>query len=179
MHNRLTNITIRVSVVSGGAQAVGGGSIHAVMTPDARYLAFSSDATNLVTGDTNANTDVFLHDRVAVTTQRVSVTNGGSQSLGTSLVPSLSANGQVVAFTSFAADLVAGDTNGKFDVFVRNVAAGTTTRVSVGTSSAQGNETVRIRRSAATGASSPSGQGLPPSCQMEAEASMSTIAQLV
>ena len=140
VHNRLTNITIRVSVVSGGAQAVGGGSIQAVMTPDARYLAFASDATNLVTGDTNANTDIFLHDRVMVTTQRVSVTNGGSQSLGTSLVPSLSANGQVVVFTSSAPDLVTGDTNGKFDVFVRDLAAGTTTRVSVGASGAQGNE---------------------------------------
>lgn len=140
VHNRLTHITIRVSVVSGGAQAVGGSSREAVMTHDARYVAFLSDATNLVAGDTNASTDIFLHDRVMVTTQRVSLTNGGSQSLDFSAAPSLSANGQVVAFWSFAADFVTGDTNGAADVFVRDVAAGTTTRVSVGPSGAQAND---------------------------------------
>ncbi len=140
VHDRKTNMTTRVSVASNGAQAAGGASSGGVMTPDGRYIAFASAATNLVTSDTNAATDVFLHDRQTGTTQRVSLTNGGLQATGSSGGPSLSVNGQVVAFVSSATNIVASDSNGKIDVFVRDLQAGTTTRVSVGPAGAQGND---------------------------------------
>jgi Tol biopolymer transport system component len=141
VHDRQTNLTTRVSVANGGTQAVGGASFSGVMTPDARYVAFSSNATNLVTGDTNSRTDVFLHDRQTGTTQRVSLTNGGVQATGgDASSPSLSANGRVVAFSSQAIDLVTGDTNARSDVFVRDLQAGTTSRISLGPGGVQGND---------------------------------------
>jgi Tol biopolymer transport system component len=140
VHDRKTNTTTRVSVTHTGAQAAGGASSSGVMTPDGRYIAFASAATNLVTGDTNAATDIFLRDRQMGTTQRVSLTNGGLQVMGSSGSPSLSTNGQVVVFSSAATNVVTGDGNGKIDVFVRDLQAGTTTRVSVGPAGVQGND---------------------------------------
>ena len=141
VHDRQTNVTTRVSVASGGTQAVGGVSFGGVMTPDARYVAFASGATNLVTVDSNSTTDVFLHDRQTGTTARVSLTSGGLQATGgPSFSPSLSANGRIVAFASRAIDLVSGDTNAKSDVFVRDLQAGTTTRISLGPGGAQAND---------------------------------------
>ena len=113
------------------------------LSKDGRFVAFDSKATNLVPGDTNRSYDVFVRDRQAGTTERVSVRPGGNQANGVSGYPSISADGQLVAFTSIAPNLVAGDTNGTHDIFVRDRQHHTTTRVSVGADGAQGNARTR------------------------------------
>jgi Tol biopolymer transport system component len=128
--------TARVSVTPAGVQAASS-SFRAAITPDARFVAFQSYAGNLVAGDTNADSDVFLRDFTAGTLERVSVTNGGAQANQASSGPALSADGRFVAFSSSASNLVAGDTNANNDAFVRDRQAGTTVRVSVSSSGAQ------------------------------------------
>jgi Tol biopolymer transport system component len=98
---------------------------------DGRYVAFCSYASDLVLGDGNAISDVFVRDQLTGTTTRVSVdTTGGDPDVGGSCCPSISADGRHVAFQSLATDLVPDDTNSALDVFVRDVQAATTTRVS-------------------------------------------------
>lgn len=132
----LTGLTERVSVSSSGVEG-DNESLAPSISADGRYVVYASSATNLVAGDTNASWDVFLHDRLSATTTRVSVGAGGAQASGASLDPELSDDGLVVAFTSNAPDLVAGDTNGADDVFVRNLVSGVTVRASVGAAGAQ------------------------------------------
>jgi Tol biopolymer transport system component len=131
VHDRTTGATERISVDSGGAEA-DGASFYGLLSADGSKVAFLSYATNLVAGDANGAADVFLRDRAAGTTVRVSVDSSGSEADAGSAAPAISADGTVVAFHSDADNLVAGDTNGKSDVFVRDLAAGTTARVSVG-----------------------------------------------
>ncbi len=128
------------SVSSAGAQA-DAAVVGPVLSGDGRYMAFFSNATNLVANDTNGTTDVFLHDLQAGTTTRVSVTAAGAQGdtlLGNSDA-ALSADGRYVAFVSRATNLVAGDTNGVRDIFVRDTVGNTTTRVSLTTAGGEGN----------------------------------------
>jgi len=131
-------VTERVSVSSSGEQG-NDNSDRPAISSDGRYVAFESLAGNLVPGDTNARWDVFVRDRVAGTTQRISVSSAGDQADGNSYRPSVSADGRVVAFISFATNLVVGDTNGKGDVFVRDRLAGTTERVSVSSAGGEAN----------------------------------------
>ena len=119
-----------MSVATNGTQADGRSFVPAI-SGDGRYIAFYSDASNLVDGDTNAARDVFVHDNQTGETTRVSVSGSGSDANGDSFAPSISADGRYVAFSSFASNLVAGDSNGADDIFVRDRQAGTTTRVSV------------------------------------------------
>lgn len=88
------------------------------MSADGRYVAFYSEATNLVPNDTNGVGDIFVRDRKTGKTRRVSVGPNGLQSNGQSIFQALSASGRTVVFTSDASNLVAGDTNGVSDVFV-------------------------------------------------------------
>jgi hypothetical protein len=118
LRDRLTGITERVSVASDGAQA------NAItdtvsLSGDGRYVAFNSYASNLVSGDTNDAADIFVHDRLTGITERVSVASDGSQGDAFTYQVSISGNGQVVSFGSNATNLVAGDSNGKSDVFIR------------------------------------------------------------
>ncbi|NJC70769.1 hypothetical protein HC031_13740 [Planosporangium thailandense] len=138
VRDRVAGTTTRVSVATGGRQA-NGTSRGVSISADGRYVAFMSDASNLVAGDTNKTDDVFVRDRVAGTTTRVSVANGGGQANGQSYYPKISADGRYVAFASFASNLVTGDTNKTSDVFVRDRVAGTTTRVSVSSKGVQAN----------------------------------------
>lgn len=139
-----TGTTTRVSLGAGAAQANGDSSAPSISN-DGRYVAFRSDATNLVAGDTNGEGDVFVRDRTAGTTTRVSVANGGGQATGgTSYMPQISGDGKSVVFVSLSTNVVSGDTNGKQDVFVRDLAAGTTTRVSVGSDGSQANGTNQL-----------------------------------
>jgi len=132
VHDRKTGETTRVSVGPGGAEATGGDSFSPAVSADGRYVAFASDATNLVAGDTNHATDVFVYDRQAKTTTRVSLAAGGGQTDEASFSPSLSADGSVLAFVSRATDLVSGDTAGGENVFVRDLEGGQNIRVSNG-----------------------------------------------
>jgi Tol biopolymer transport system component len=129
-----------VSVSSSGEQG-NGGSAPSAISADGRYVAFSSDASNLVAGDTNGTEDVFVRDRELGTTERMSVSSTGQQGNDESFEPAISANGRYVAFTSGASNLVAGDTNGNWDVFVRDRKLDTTKRVSVSSSGREGNGT--------------------------------------
>src|SRR5439155_1719694 len=130
VHDRQTGTTERVSVDSAGTQA-NGASTGVALSADGRFVAFTSVAPDLVTGDTNGAADVFVHDRQTGTTERVSVDSAGTQANGASFGGAMSADGRYVAFTSAAPDLVAGDTNGAMDVFVHDRQTGTTERVSV------------------------------------------------
>lgn len=138
VHDRQTGTTGRVSVGPGGVQGIGD-SYAPSISADGRYVVFESDAANLVAGDTNGKTDIFIHDRQTATTSRVSVKTGGGQAEGGSYAPVVSADGRYVAFESFAANLVAGDTNSDWDVFVHDRQSGMTSRVSVKTGGIQGN----------------------------------------
>lgn len=107
------------------------------VSADGRYIAFESAATNLVPGDTNGKLDVFVRDVLTDTTTRVSVSTAGGQGDANSQEASISADGRFVAFTSYATNLVASDTNAFRDIFVRDMVAGTTTRVSVSSAGVQ------------------------------------------
>ena len=139
VHDRLTGTTTRVSVASDGAEGNGSSQACAISS-DGRFVAFDSQATNLVPGDANGRFDVFVHDRVTGTTTRVSVGSDGTQGNGDSLRPFISADGRYVAFDSTASNLVAGDTNGVQDIFVHDRVTGTTTHVSVASDGTQGND---------------------------------------
>ena len=138
VRDRDTGTTTRVSVSSSDVQGNGDCSSPSI-SADGRYVAFNSAASNLVSGDTNARNDVFVRDRDTGVTTRVSLTSGGAQANGHSGYLSLSADGGHVAFASEATNLVSGDTNGWYDVFVRDLGGGVTTRVSVATGGAQAN----------------------------------------
>jgi Tol biopolymer transport system component len=137
VHDRKTGTTTRVSVDSAGAEA-DGQSFEAAISDGGRYVAFSSEASNLVPGDTNGMTDVFLHDRKTGTTTRVSVDSAGAEGDGPSFDPAISADGRFVAFTSMASHLVPGDTP-LSDVYVHDVKTGNTARVSVDGAGRPGN----------------------------------------
>lgn len=110
-----------------------------VMTNDSRYIAYSSAASNLVTGDSNGFSDIFLYDRSTGLTERITLDSAGQQTNGQSAMPSISDNGNLIAFESKASNLISGDSNGLRDLFVRNRLARTTTRVSVDANGAQPN----------------------------------------
>jgi Tol biopolymer transport system component len=125
--------TERVSVDSSGVEGGAASVLHSsqCISGDGRFVVFVSSAANLVAFDSNNKSDVFLHDRRSGNTKRVSVDSAGAQANGDSDAPAISVDGRFVAFQSDATNLVAGDTNGASDVFVRDLQNGTTERVSV------------------------------------------------
>ena len=129
----------RVSVDSSGNQGNGDCSGWGGISADGRYVAFESSASNLVPGDTNGTWDIFVRDRQTNTNTIVSIDCSGNQADGGGLEAIISADGRYVAFQSNATNLVPGDTNGAGDVFVRDLQANTTTRISVDSSGNQGN----------------------------------------
>jgi Tol biopolymer transport system component len=138
VRDRQGGATERVSVDSAGAQG-NAFSGFPTMSADGRFVAFLSFATNLVAGDTNGSYDVFVRDRQAGTTERVSVDSAGVEGNDNSYFASISADGRFVAFVSHATNLVPGDTNGAADIFVRDRQGGTTERVSLDSSGVEGN----------------------------------------
>jgi uncharacterized membrane protein len=139
VRDRYTGQTTRVSVASDGTQG-NANSFAPSLSADGRYVAFESVASNLVSGDTNSREDAFVHDRQTGQTTRVSVAGDGSQGNERSARPVISADGRYVAFGSVASNLVSGDTNNFFDVFVHDRQTGQTTRVSLASNGTQGNE---------------------------------------
>lgn len=124
--------TTRVSVDQQGGDPNGESRLPSI-SEDGRYVLFQSSASDLVPGDLNDRADVFLRDLVAGTTTMVSVDAGGGSAGGSSIDPNLSADGSWAAFYSNAPDIVPGDDNGLYDVFVRDLDAGVTVRASVDT----------------------------------------------
>ena len=150
VHDRSAGITTRVSVDSSGTEG-NDTSRNLSISADGRYVAFQSESSNLVSGDTNALGDIFVHDRTTGIITRVSVDSSGTQGNGRSVSPSTSADGRYVAFYSAASNLVSGDTNDTWDVFVHDRSAGITTRVSVDSSGTEGNDTSYIPSTSADG----------------------------
>jgi Tol biopolymer transport system component len=132
LRDRTLNTTELVSLDSSGGQGANGGSGSPSISNDGRFVAFVSEASNLVGSDTNFGADIFVRDRVMGTTERVSVSSEEAQAFpGPSQSPRISADGSLVAFTSSAVNLVAGDNNFVDDVFLRDRTLGTTEVISV------------------------------------------------
>jgi Ca2+-binding RTX toxin-like protein len=139
MKDTLTGVTTRLSTASDGSQA-NGVSQNIDITGDGHFVGFQSTATNLISGDTNGVSDVFVKDTQTGGIIRASVANDGSQGNGLSLVARLSNDGTKVSFVSTASNLTTNDSNGATtDVFVRDLSASTTTLVSVATDGGSGN----------------------------------------
>ncbi len=148
-----TGVTKRVSVSSTGTHANADAGIpdhdSRVLSADGRYVTFTSGAGNLVTGDTNTFCDydgvappdncidVFVHDLQTGETTRVSAASDGTQGNGTSYLPSISADGRFVAFSSTATNLVPGVADRTAQVYVHDRETAETTRVSVNSEGAE------------------------------------------
>jgi uncharacterized repeat protein (TIGR01451 family) len=128
LRDRTTGTTVGVSTL-GDTGEFEGNSFLSSITPDGRFVGFSSADSTLGSTDTNGPVeDAFVFDRLSVTVRLVSRSSRGRQGDDSSFSPLVSADGNIVIFSSRAA-LVADDTNGVFDVFRRDLAAGTTTRI--------------------------------------------------
>ena len=120
---------VRASSDSAGNSATGSYG-RSLISPDGRFVAFDSDATNLVPGDTNGTWDVFVKDLQTGTIVRASTDAFGNQSNDFSGANSISSDGRFAAFMSIASNLVAGDTNSTWDIFVKDLSTGAITRAS-------------------------------------------------
>ena len=139
IYDRQTKITERVSVTVDGNSANDLSSEPSI-SADGRYIAFLSEASNLVPGDINGERDIFVRDRQTGTTEKISVAVDGNQANNESAAPSISADGRYVAFQSKASNLIANDTNGQIDIFVRDRQTGITERVNVAADGNQAND---------------------------------------
>src|SRR5262249_29000942 len=125
----------RVSVSSSGAQANGASTLGTffnapeTLSADGRFVVFLSSATNLVSGDTNGHTDVFVRDNSTGTVERVDGSTGGAQANADASSPVISGDGRYVAFASTATNLAAADTDPLSDIYVRDRTGHTTTVV--------------------------------------------------
>ena len=132
VYDRQTDTIEKVSVATDGTAANNGSSTPAI-SGDGRYVAFESMSPDLAPGDTGYDMDIFVRDRQAGTTELVSVDNNENEVTGWSYAPSITADGRYVAFCSTASTLVPGDTNGVYDIFVRDRVTHTTYRLSLDT----------------------------------------------
>lgn len=128
--DRLTREITRITTRLDGLPTQGE-CANPALSADGRYVAFRCHDSNMVPDDTNKADDVFVHDRYTRETRRVSVDSLGRAGNKNSDYPSLSANGRYVVFSSWADNLVPGDTNDQPDVFLHDRVTGVTTRVSV------------------------------------------------
>jgi Tol biopolymer transport system component len=119
VHDRATGATTRVSVSSSGEQANQDCWIPS-FSADGRLVAFESTSTNLVLNDLNGRADCFVHDRDTAETALISLSSAGGQGNSESHRPAISGDGRSVGFDSMANNLVPDDTNGEYDVFVRD-----------------------------------------------------------
>lgn len=118
-----SSITSRISVSTLGLESMGGDSYEPTISANGRYIAFRSQATNLVSNDTNNTDDVFVHNQELNQTTRVSVDSLGAEAVVTAFGPgsfeaAISDNGLFIAFSSIATNLVSNDTNNVQDIFV-------------------------------------------------------------
>lgn len=141
VRDRSTGVVTLVSrgmEVGGKRAAADGDSYAPSISADGQRVAYESDATNLVEGDTNGSWDVFLTDLRTGVTIRVDSGIGGAEANADSWGAALSADGNHVAYMSTATNLVADDTNGVADVFVRDVSAGTSGTTTLVSAAADG-----------------------------------------
>jgi Tol biopolymer transport system component len=131
VRDRATGTTTRVSTSSGGVEA-DAQCLLPKISPTGRWVGFDSAATNLVANDANGHTDVFVKDLATGVLTRESVTHSGGDSDGDSYVQAISSDGHWLVFSSLATNLVANDTNGWRDLFLRDRWSGVTTRCVMG-----------------------------------------------
>lgn len=142
VHDVAAGTTEMVSVSTSGERAKGGHANTPSLSYDGRYVVFESSAWTLAPGEgfeLDPTIDAFLRDRATGTTTRISRNVSGLAPGGHSRFPTISADASTIAFTSYASDLVPGDTNGKADIFVFERASETITRASVTAGGAQSN----------------------------------------
>jgi Tol biopolymer transport system component len=132
LHDRTSNTTVLVSANLNGTGGGNGSSISAQASTNGRYVVFQSDATDLVSGDTNAAGDIFVRDLQSGSNILVSVAVNGGCANGSSTNAVITPDGRWIAFVSSATNLVSGDTNKIPDLFVRDLVNGTTTWVTAG-----------------------------------------------
>ncbi len=132
LRDRTNGTTALVSVNQTGTAGGNGESLPADLSTNGRYAVFESNASDLVPGDTNAVTDIYVRDLGQGTTLLVSASTNGGVGNGASRSAVVTPDGRYVAFVSEANNLVAGDTNGIADVFVRDLQANATVLASVG-----------------------------------------------
>lgn len=137
--------TERVNLGVGGVEANDHSALGApnvnrnFLSANGNLVVFWSTAQNLVPNDTNGVADVFVRNRAAGTTTRISVDSAGVESNGASTDPAISADGRFVVFTSAASNLVSNDANNRSDVFLHDLQTATTTRISLDSSGNEGN----------------------------------------
>jgi Tol biopolymer transport system component len=136
VHDFTTGRTHRVRL-SNLVSTINLDAVPNALSADGRYLMFTSSLSNIVAGDTNGKSDVFVRDLLNHRTNRISISNGERQSDAGSSGLGISGKGRYRLFVSFGHNLVAGDTNGVADIFVRDSVAGTTVRCSVATDGTQ------------------------------------------
>ena len=132
LRDRTNATTALVSVGLAGSGGGNGDSIPSEISTDGQYALFESSASDLVAGDTNGATDIFVRDLVCNATLLVTISTNGGVANGICRGSMMTPDGRYVAFVSAANNLVTGDTNMIPDVFVRDMQTGTTTLVSVG-----------------------------------------------
>jgi len=138
--DRPAGLVQRVSVDSTGGELNADSGVYSspAISADGQVIAFESYASDVVADDTNGQPDVFVHDRASGATERVSVDSSGGEGNDGSYYPSISADGEVVAFFSWASNLIPNDTNGRTDVFVHDRQTKVTERVSISSSGTEG-----------------------------------------
>ncbi|PTQ91428.1 VCBS domain-containing protein, partial [Agitococcus lubricus] len=138
-----TGVTTRINTGSNGEQLTGfhfsNYSLSRVFSPDSTKIVFQSNASNLVTGDSNNSTDIFVKDLNTGAVSRVSTGSNGEQLNGQSDTASFSSDGTKIVFGSYASNLVVGDSNNTSDIFVKNLNTGAVSRVSTNSNGEQAN----------------------------------------
>jgi Tol biopolymer transport system component len=137
VYDKQTGVTTRASTSAAGMEG-DGDSVDAFISPDGRHVAFESSASNLVPGDTNGVTDVFVKDLQTGAIFRASVDSSGVEGNDSSQDCAISDLGLVVSFSSHATNLVANDANGYEDIFLHFVTTGVTERMNVASDGTQG-----------------------------------------
>jgi Tol biopolymer transport system component len=132
LYDRTNGTTTLVSVNTNGAGGGNGDSFAVAISTNGQFALFESAATNLVAGDSNGVNDIFVRDVSNGVTTLISVSAGGGSGNGVSRNSTMTPDGRYVAFVSSATNLVAGDTNGLPDIFVRDLQLSNTILVSVG-----------------------------------------------
>ena len=134
-----TNQTVElINIAPNNTEADAPVSIGSI-SGNSRYITFASNASNLVANDTNEQRDIFVYDRIEKTTERISVASDGTQANDLNLFNAISDDGRYVAFESMASNLVANDTNGQRDIFIRDRIEKTTERINVTSDGTQAN----------------------------------------
>jgi Tol biopolymer transport system component len=137
VHDRLTCKTTLISVYANGTQSDGNAQNPSISS-DGRYIAFDS-SDDFTSQTTTFYNDVFVIDRLTRQSKLASVSSSGTIANGSSTMPQISGDGRYVVYHSGASNLVSGDNNQRFDIFVHDLQTGETTRVSINTAGVQGN----------------------------------------